>query len=88
MPVRLGLKPAPELIVTILPQPFAAINGNMREEVNWSGGVNFVAGLQWRGQENDHLFRTGLHYYAGQSLQYSFLGDYEEFIGWGMWMDF
>ncbi|WP_169314877.1 DUF1207 domain-containing protein [Rubinisphaera brasiliensis] len=70
------------------PQPFAAINGNLREEVNWSGGVNFVAGLQWRGQENDHLFRTGLHYYAGQSLQYSFLGDYEEFIGWGMWMDF
>ena len=29
MPVRLGLRPAPELIVTILPQPFAVIIGTI-----------------------------------------------------------
>jgi len=70
------------------PMPFAAVHGNLREELNFSGGVNVVAGVQWRGTENDHLFRTGLHYYAGQSLQYSFINDYEEFVGWGMWLDF
>ena len=70
------------------PDFFFAVNGTMREEVNWSGGINVVAGVQGRGDETQHALRTGLHYYQGQSLQYSFLGDYEEFIGWGLWYDF
>lgn len=70
------------------PQPFFAINGNLREEANFSGGVNVVAGLQWRGVESDALFRMGLQYYQGQSLQLEFIDDYEELIGVGIWYDF
>ncbi|MCA8983459.1 MAG: DUF1207 domain-containing protein [Planctomycetaceae bacterium] len=86
---QVGVDYSPCCVTPLLrPQPFFAVNGHFREEVNYSGGINVVAGMQWRGTETNHLFRTGLHYYAGQSLQYSFLGDYEEFLGWGMWLDF
>ncbi len=70
------------------PQPFFAVASNIRQEVNYSGGINVVAGLQWRSDESTSLFRIGLQYYQGQSLQYEFLGDYEELIGFGMWYDF
>ncbi len=69
-------------------QPFLAVASNIRQEVNFSGGVNVVAGLQWRSDESTSLFRIGLQYYQGQSLQYEFLGEYEELIGFGMWYDF
>ncbi|TWT63203.1 hypothetical protein Pan54_39560 [Rubinisphaera italica] len=71
-----------------IPQPFMAVNGLIRQEVNYSGGVNFVAGWQWRGHEKDSLFRAGIQYYAGQSLQLSFLNEYEELLGFGLWYDF
>ncbi len=70
------------------PKPFFAVASKIRQEVNFSGGINVVAGLQWRSQESTSLFRIGLQYYQGQSLQYEFLGDYEELIGFGMWYDF
>lgn len=70
------------------PQPFMAINSLIRQEVNYSGGVNFVAGWQWRGHEKESLFRAGFQYYAGQSLQLSFLNEYEELFGFGLWYDF
>lgn len=70
------------------PLPFFAVNAHFREEVNYSGGLNVVAGMQWRGPESSAVFRTGIHYYTGQSLQYSFLGQSEEFLGLGMWYDF
>ncbi len=70
------------------PLPFIAVNAHFREEVNYSGGLNVVTGVQWRGPESSAVLRTGLHYYTGQSLQYSFLGQSEEFLGWGMWYDF
>ncbi len=70
------------------PQPFLASSANLRQEVNFSGGINVVAGLQWRSDESTSLFRIGLQYYQGQSLQYEFLGVYEELIGLGMWYDF
>ncbi len=69
-------------------QPFLAVASNIRQEVNFSGGVNVVAGLQWRSDESTSLFRIGLQYYQGQSLQYEFLGEYEELIGFGVWYDF
>lgn len=70
------------------PQPFLAVNGSLRQEANYSGGVNVVTGIQWRGVESDAVFRIGLQYYQGQSLQLEFIDDYEELIGVGMWYDF
>jgi len=70
------------------PQPFFAINADLREEVSYSGGLNIVTGLQWRGVDSSALFRFGFQYYQGQSLQLEFLNDFEELYGIGMWYDF
>ena len=44
--------------------PFAALNFHLREEFNFGGGVNVMAGWRWRGADNGRLFRIGLQYYA------------------------
>jgi hypothetical protein len=77
----------------VLPQfgrgsPFVALNGHLREEVNFGG--NFVAqiGWQWRGRFTERLFRVGLHYLTGPSPQFQFFRDSEEQLGIGVWYDF
>ncbi|MFG0336134.1 MAG: DUF1207 domain-containing protein, partial [Maioricimonas sp. JB049] len=47
--------------------PFAAVNVQLREEVDFGGGINIVAGWQFRSPETGHLFRAGLQYYNGKS---------------------
>ncbi|WP_166820302.1 DUF1207 domain-containing protein [Thalassoroseus pseudoceratinae] len=71
-----------------LPDPFFAINGTIMEEVDFSGGVNIVTGVQWRSDGPGRLFRIGLQYYNGNSLQYSFIEEHEEAFGFGVWYDF
>jgi Protein of unknown function (DUF1207) len=68
--------------------PFVALNGHLREEVDFGG--NFVAqfGWQWRGKFTERLFRVGLHYLTGPSPQYQFFRDSEEQLGVGVWYDF
>ncbi|MFK7779011.1 MAG: DUF1207 domain-containing protein [Gimesia sp.] len=68
--------------------PFWAINGYLREEVNWGGNVNMMIGWQWRGDRNNHLFRIGLQYLDGKTMQYSFLQNSERMVGFGTWYDF
>ena len=70
------------------PDPFFAINGTLMEEVDFSGGVNVVTGVQWRSDGPGRLFRLGLQYYNGNSLQYSFIEEHEESYGVGIWYDF
>ena len=67
--------------------PFFAVNGHLREELNYSGNFVLQAGWAWRGQSS-HLLRTGLHYYNGLSDQYSFYRNFEQQIGAGVWYDF
>jgi hypothetical protein len=68
--------------------PFAAVNGHLREEVNFSG--NFVAqlGWQWRQTASGHLFRIGLEYFNGKSDQFEFFNRYENKIGLAFWYDY
>jgi hypothetical protein len=73
---------------SIVPVPFVAVNGSLREEVNYSGGVNVFAGLMWENPHSHHRFRAGLQYYNGKSFQYSFYDTFEEMLGFGMWYDF
>jgi len=68
--------------------PFWAINGYLREEVNWGGNVNIMVGWQWRGDRNNHLFRIGLQYLDGKTMQYSFFQNSERMVGFGTWYDF
>jgi hypothetical protein len=68
--------------------PFVALNGHLREEVNFSG--NFVAqlGWQWRGKFTERLLRLGVHYLTGPSPQFQFFADSEEQLGIGVWYDY
>lgn len=68
--------------------PFWAVNGYLREEVDWGGNVNIMVGWQWRGDRNNHLFRIGLQYLDGKTMQYSFFQNSERMLGFGTWYDF
>lgn len=68
--------------------PFAAVNFHLREEFDFGGAVNLMAGWQWRSPTTDRLFRIGLQYYNGKSLQYEFFDQNEQLLGFGMWLDF
>lgn len=70
------------------PQPFVAMHGLLRQEVGFGGGVNILAGLQWRGPHSDRQFRAGIQYYNGKSWQFSFFDDHEELLGLSLWYDF
>lgn len=68
--------------------PFWAVNAYLREEVNWGGNVSMMVGWQWRGDRNNHLFRVGLQYIDGKTIQYQFYNNSEQFFGFGTWYDF
>lgn len=68
--------------------PFAAANVHLREEFDFGGAVNLMAGWQWRSPTSDRLLRTGLQYYHGKSLQYEFYDQNERLLGFGVWIDY
>ena len=51
--------------------PFAAINGHLHQEDNFSGNLTVEAGWLWRGRSG-HTFRTGMIYFNGMSDQAQF----------------
>jgi hypothetical protein len=67
--------------------PFFAINGHLREEVDWGGDLSTQLGWLWRGNAGQ-VTRIGLHYYNGKSSQYQTFNQFEEQIGVGLWYDF
>lgn len=67
--------------------PFVAVNGHIREEVDFGGNVVFQAGWLWRGNSTNTL-RLGFHYYNGKTNQFEFFDQFEEQIGGGVWYDF
>lgn len=69
--------------------PFLAMNGHLKEELDYGGNFTLQLGWAWRADDGTgHLLRTGLHYYNGSSSQYSFYYDSEQQLGWGLWYDF
>lgn len=68
--------------------PFFGINGLLREEVDFGGGLTVMTGWQWRGRDTDNRLRLGLHYFNGKSNQHSFWNEHEELIGLGLWYDY
>jgi hypothetical protein len=68
--------------------PFAAINGHLRQDLNYSGNVTIEAGWAWRGHVGGPLMRVGLFYYNGASPQYETYTQFEQQIGVGLWYDF
>jgi hypothetical protein len=68
--------------------PYFALNIHLREEVDWGGSLNMLAGWQWRGDTTDHVFRIGLQFYNGKNAQYSFLQDNQQLLGFGVRYDY
>jgi hypothetical protein len=68
--------------------PFAAANVHLRQEVDFGGGINLMAGWRWRGAESGRLLRVGLQYYNGKSIQYEFFDEDQQLIGYGIWYDY
>jgi len=67
--------------------PFVALNGYLREDIEYSGNLVVQTGWSWRG-EAGHLFRLGMHYFAGYSEQFEFFDRYEEKLGLALWYDY
>ena len=67
--------------------PFVALNGHLREEVDFGGNLAAQAGWLWRGQTG-RVLRTGLHYYNGKSSQFEFFDNFEQQIGFGIWQEY
>jgi hypothetical protein len=68
--------------------PFAAINGHLRQEVNYGGNLNVQAGWAWRRSPASGLYRVGVEYFNGKDDQFSFFNDSLQKIGFGMWYDY
>lgn len=67
--------------------PFFAINGHIREEVDYGGNLVAQIGWFWRGNSTKVL-RTGFHYFNGKSNQFEFFRNFEEQLGMGLWYEF
>jgi hypothetical protein len=85
---QFGVDYAPAYPTGFRGAPFIALNGHLREELDFGGHFVFQTGWAWRSDENGHLFRIGLQYFNGQSAQYSYFLYHEEQIGLGIWYDF
>lgn len=68
--------------------PFAAINGHLREEVDFSGNLDVQAGWQWRSATSGQLVRFGVEYFNGLSDQFSFFNQHENKVGLALWYDY
>lgn len=84
---QFGAEYAPARPTGLIGAPFFAVNGHLRQELNYSGNFALQAGWAWRGK-GSQILRTGLHYYNGMSDQYSFYRNFEQQIGAGLWYDF
>ena len=68
--------------------PFAAINSHLRQEFNYGGSLNIVAGWQWLGRDSGRAYRFGMQYYRGKSSQFSFYEQRDRMLGGGMWFEY
>jgi len=68
--------------------PFVAVNVHLREEVEYGGGITVQAGWAWRGDTSPNMMRVGIHYYNGESNQFSLFDEHEQQLGFGLWYDY
>jgi hypothetical protein len=68
--------------------PFFAINGHLREELDFGGNLAVQTGWQWRDHPTSGILRAGLEYYNGYSEQFATYNEFENKVGFGLWYDF
>jgi len=85
---QFGIDWAPNAPTGFRGAPFAAVNGHLRQEVDFGGSLTVMTGWSWMTDRDRHLLRFGVHYFNGKSGQFSFYSNSEEAIGLGLWYDF
>ncbi|TWT29446.1 DUF1207 domain-containing protein [Blastopirellula retiformator] len=83
-----GFEWAPTRATGIRGEPFFAVDGHLRQEVNWGGSLTVQTGWAWVGDDSGHLLRIGLNYYNGNSSQLSFYEYWEQQVGFAIWYDY
>ncbi len=84
---QFGFEKAPRCPTGFCGAPFYAVNGHLRQELDFGGNFVAQAGWAWRADEGGGLLRVGVHYYNGRSSQRSFWNQHEKQIGIGIWYD-
>lgn len=84
---QFGIDYSPLRPTGLIGAPFFAVNGHLRQEVDFGGGFTLQTGWQWRG-DTGRLARVGLQYFNGMSDQYQFYLQHEEQVGVGVWYDY
>lgn len=84
---QFGVEYSPADPTGLRPVPFVAVNGHLREEVDFGGNLTVQAGWQWRNVAG-RLFRMGMQCCLGMSDQYEFFNQYESKVGFGIWYDY
>ncbi|QDV85727.1 DUF1207 domain-containing protein [Planctomycetes bacterium TBK1r] len=83
-----GIEYAPRAKVPAGGAPFAAINWNFREAVDYDVSTTAQLGWLFRGPDSNRTIRFGLQYGAGPTSQFSFFTRREEYLGVGVWFDY
>ena len=86
--MQAGIDYSPEVATGARGAPFFALNGALREELNYGGNWVVQLGWAWRGSPSSGLFRAGVEYYNGKSDQFSFFNSFENKVGFALWYDF
>lgn len=85
---QFGVDYAPGTPTGLRGRPFFAVNGQLRQEVDYGGNFVAQAGWAWLSNENARLLRLGGQFYNGYSAQYSFYNRFEQYLGLAVWYDF
>ena len=85
--IQFGIDYAPAGPTGPLGAPFVALNGHLRQELDFGGNFVAQAGWAWKGDESGNMFRAGFHYFNGASSQFSFYHRFEQQVGFGIWFD-
>lgn len=85
---QFGVDYSPVAPTGFMGEPFFAVNGHLRQELNYSGHFVAQTGWAWVSDENTRLLRIGFFYFNGLSNQYSFYNQWEQQIGAAIWYDY
>lgn len=85
---QFGIDYSPLWATGLCGTPFFAINGHLRQEVDFGGNLIVQTGWQWRGRYNGSVVRAGFQYFNGKSLEFQFFDEHEEHFGLGLWYDY
>lgn len=85
---QFGMEYSPRVVSGLRGSPFAAVNGLLREEVDYGGSLIVQTGWQWRGTATGNLFRLGFQYFNGKSEQFQFFRQHEEQFAGALWYDY